>query len=94
MTRIDDVEYFRAIRLNGRLGFELLHPVQYLGIAWDVNPLYFTRFQKSGLDGPERAVGAIRFSLNGVNAAGQSSPFNWLLYSNEVLCVGNSRWRH
>ena len=37
MTRIDDVEFFRAIRLNGRLGFELLHPVQYP--IRDLNPL-------------------------------------------------------
>ena len=43
---------------------------------------------------PERAVGASRFSLNGVNATRQGSLFNWLLYSNEVLCAGNNRWRH
>ena len=86
--------YFRAIRLNGRLRFELLHPCNTLGIAWDVNPLYFMRFQKSGSDGPGRAVDVSRFSLNGVNATRQSLLFNWLLYSNEVLCVGNSRWRH
>ena len=34
------------------------------------------------------------YSLNGVNATRQGSLFNWLLYSNEVLCAGNSRWRH
>ena len=35
-----------------------------IGIAWDVNPLYFTRFQKSASDGPERAVGAIGSFIN------------------------------
>ena len=33
MTRIDEWSYFRAIRLNGRLGFEPLHPCNTLGIT-------------------------------------------------------------
>ena len=42
---------FKAVRLNGRLGFEVFHPYNTLGIARDMNPIKSILYSTIGMFG-------------------------------------------